>query len=134
MKFCFKILIGLLLFTSCSSDESSDTNDIIIGRWKAVIQYENEQEVSMPTCLPHTFIEYYANKSVSGGKIISDDFPDECNLLQWDLGVVWQNLGNNFYRIGYLNEQGTVFTIFKEGMNLVVINPDGITKTIYEPY
>lgn len=122
-----------MILSSCSSDDNN-VNDIIIGKWRAIEQFENDQPVNMPTCLPHTFVEYNVNKSVSGGRILSDDFPDECNLIMYDLAIVWQNLGNNTYRIGYYNEQGSVFTIYKDGINLVIENPDGIKKTIYQPY
>jgi hypothetical protein len=135
MKLFLKFVIVLVILSSCSGDNSgSDNNDIIIGKWLAIEQYENDQLVTLPTCAPHTYVEYNANKSISGGRIMSDDFPEECYLMMYDLAIVWKNLGNNKYRIGYYNEEGSIFTIYKEGVNLVIENPDGITKTIYKPY
>lgn len=124
----------LLIFFSCSSDGGNASNDIIVGKWRAIEKYESNQIVALPTCLPHIYTEFKADNSVTGDKIISNDFPDECNLLQFDLGVVWKNLGNSIYRIGYINEQGNLTKIYKDGLNLVMEDPDGTTKLIYEPY
>lgn len=124
----------LLILFSCSGDGGNASNDIIVGKWRAIEKYESNQIVALPTCLPHIYTEFKADNSVTGDKIISNDFPDECNLLQFDLGVVWENLGNSIYRIGYINEQGNLTKIYKEGLNLVMEDPDGITKLIYEPY
>ena len=124
----------LLIFFSCSSDGGNASNDIIVGKWRAIEKYESNQIVALPTCLPHIYTEFKADNSVTGDKIISNDFPDECNLVQFDLGVVWENLGNSIYRIGYINEQGNLTKIYKDGLNLVMEDPDGTTKLIYEPY
>ena len=124
----------LLIFFSCSGDGGNASNDIIVGKWRAIEKYESNQIVALPTCLPHIYTEFKADNSVTGDKIISNDFPDECNLVQFDLGVVWKNLGNSIYRIGYINEQGNLTKIYKDGLNLVMEDPDGTTKLIYEPY
>lgn len=131
--FCGFLMMLLILF-SCSGDGGNASNDIIVGKWRAIEKYESNQIVALPTCLPHIYTEFKADNSVTGDKIISNDFPDECNLLQFDLGVVWENLGNSIYRIGYINEQGNLTKIYKEGLNLVMEDPNGITKLIYEPY
>ncbi len=123
-----------LIFFSCSGDGGNASNDIIVGKWRAIEKYESNQIVALPTCLPHIYTEFKADNSVTGDKIISNDFPDECNLVQFDLGVVWENLGNSIYRIGYINEQGNLTKIYKDGLNLVMEDPDGTTKLIYEPY
>ncbi|WP_290859668.1 hypothetical protein [Flavobacterium sp.] len=132
MKLFYVFLIGILILSSCSS--SDDSADIIIGKWRAIEQYESNQLVDMPTCLPHIYTEYKADNSVSGGKIFSNDFPEECNLLMFDLGVVWENLGNGNYRFGYSNEQGNIQKVYKDGLNLVFESPNGVTKVICEPY
>ncbi|MCF7569693.1 hypothetical protein L3X37_15205 [Sabulilitoribacter arenilitoris] len=124
------ILLGLVFLSSCSS---SDDSDIIIGKWRAIEKYESNQQIDLPTCLPHIYTEYKADNTVSGGKIISDNFPEECNLLDFDGSVVWKNLGNSMYRIGHINDQGTTYKIYKEGVNLVEESSNGITKIVYEP-
>lgn len=134
LKLYCGFLMMLLILFSCSGDGGNASNDIIVGKWRAIEKYESNQIVALPTCLPHIYTEFKADNSVTGDKIISNDFPDECNLLQFDLGVVWENLGNSIYRIGYINEQGNLTKIYKEGLNLVMEDPDGITKLIYEPY
>lgn len=128
--FCRILLLSIFL-SSCSN---SDDPDIIIGKWRAIEKYESNQLTDLPTCLPHIYIEYKANKSVSGSRIISNAFPEECNLLNFDLGVVWKNLGNSMYQIGHVTEQGTIYKIYKSGVNLVEESSNGTTKIIYEPY
>jgi len=134
LKLYCGFLMMLLIFFSCSGDGGNASNDIIVGKWRAIEKYESNQIVALPTCLPHIYTEFKADNSVTGDKIISNDFPDECNLVQFDLGVVWENLGNSIYRIGYINEQGNLTKIYKDGLNLVMEDPDGTTKLIYEPY
>ena len=132
---CCVLLMGLLIFQSCSSDDELEAgSDIIIGKWRAIERYESNVPVTLPVCLPYLYTEYKANRSINGDKIMTPDFPEECGIITFDLGWNWKNLGNNQYRIRYLEEQGQVFTCYKEGDNLVEENPDGITKTIYEPY
>jgi len=134
LKLYSGFLMMTLIFFSCSGDGGNASNDIIVGKWRAIEKYESNQIVALPTCLPHIYTEFKADNSVTGDKIISNDFPDECNLVQFDLGVVWENLGNSIYRIGYINEQGNLTKIYKDGLNLVMEDPDGTTKLIYEPY
>ena len=132
--FC-RILIGLLILQSCSNDDNSESNnDEIIGKWRAIEKYESNVQVELSVCLPHLYTEYKADKSIRGGKIITNDFPEECGIIDFELGWNWSKLGNNQYRIRYQEEQGQVFTFYKNGMNLIKENPDGITKIIYEPY
>jgi hypothetical protein len=136
MKLFCGILIGIFVFLSCSSDDdnSNESNDIIIGKWRAIEKYESNQLVDLPICLPHIYTEYKVDNSVSGDKIISNEFPDECNSIIFDLGIVWENLGNDNYRIGQVNEQGNIYKIYREGNNLAEEHTDGITKIIYESY
>jgi hypothetical protein len=131
MKLFSPLFILLVLFSSCSKDDSPD---IIIGKWRAIARYEANQPVELSVCTPYFYTEFKANNSVSGGRIPSSDFPEECSLIQFDLGIVWGNLGNSTYRIGYVNEQGYTYLFYKEGENLVQEALDGSFKTIYEPY
>ena len=108
------ILIGLLILSSCSSDDDSDSNtDIVIGKWRAIEKYESGMQVELSVCLPHLYTEFRSDKSINGGKIITDDFPEECGIIDFELGWNWNNLGNNQYRIRYFEEQGQVFTFYK---------------------
>jgi len=139
LKLFYVLITGLTILSSCSnSDESNNdlnsSNDIIIGKWRAIEKYESNQIVELPICLPHIYTEYNTDKSVSGDRIISDSYPDECNLLEFNLGIVWNNLGNNYYQIGAINEQGTTYKLYKDGINLVEENSNGTIKIIYEPY
>ena len=133
--YLFSILIfSILIISSCSNDDDNSTPDIIIGKWRAIEKYESNVQVDLPTCLPHLYTEYKTDKSIIGDKIITDDFPEECGIIAFELGWKWDNLGNNQYRIKYLEEQGQVVTFYKEDENLVEESPDGITKFVYEAY
>lgn len=131
MKLYFGFLIGVLILSSCSSSDAAA--DIVIGKWRAIEQYESNQLVEMPTCLPYIYSEFKADNTVSGGRIISNDIPEECSLLMFDFGL-WENLGNGNYRIHFGNEQGIVQKMYKDGINLVTESSNGVTKVIYEPY
>src|SRR5690606_15198312 len=99
-----------MVLLSCS-DDTEKNRDIIIGKWRAIEIYDPNQLLSSPDCLTHIYEEYHEDHSVSGDYILP--FPDECNSIQFQLGVVWENLENHTYRIGHMDEQGTVYTIFK---------------------
>lgn len=131
LKIFCTILIGIVLFSSCSDDDES--TDIIVGRWQAIQMLEMNQIVEMPVCLPFTYIEFRANKTASGGKINSSNLPDECNLLMFDF-VQWENLGNSRYRINAVMQEGTISKVYKEAENLIFETLDGSTKTIYQSY
>ncbi|MFD2551828.1 hypothetical protein ACFSQP_08370 [Bizionia sediminis] len=134
-NFIYVVSLATLLLVACSSsDDAGTSEDIIIGKWRAIEKYESNQAVDLPLCLPHIFVDYKPDNTVDGGKILSDSFPESCNQTLFDSGIIWENLGNGNYHIGTVNETGRIYNIFKEGVNLVEINPDGITKIIYEPY
>lgn len=128
------IFIGLSIL-SCSSDDNSDYNndDTIIGKWRAIEKYESNISVELSTCEPHIYTEYKIDNTVTGDKIISQDFPSECNSIIFDIQL-WENLGNNNYRIYQPNEQDNIYKLYINGTNLVEEHPNGITKTVYEPH
>lgn len=136
LKIFYGIFIGLILFSACSKDDDSNNNntDIIIGKWRAIEKFESNMPVSLPVCSSHIYTEYKANNMIDGGKIISNDFPDECSNIEFAFGFNWKNLGDSKYRIRQNEEQGQIFTFYKEGANLVSEDPDGITKIVFEPY
>ncbi len=124
----------MVLFSSCSDDESNDNiSDIIIGKWHAIEQYEADVQVEITNCKQYLYVEYNTNHIISGGAF-SDSLPVECGVIDFELDILWKNLGNNQYKFGRTDEQGQVFTIYKEGDNLVEINSNSSTKIVYEPF
>jgi hypothetical protein len=134
LNLLFSILIGVLMFSCSSNDDSESNSDIIIGKWRTIERYESNIQVELETCAPHFYVEYKSDKYIISDRILSDEFPEECGMVSTELGWNWKNLGNNQYRIRYLEEQGTIITIYKEGENLVFESADGISKTIAEPF
>jgi hypothetical protein len=134
LNLLFAILIGFLLVSCSSNDDSESNSDIIIGKWRTIEKYESNVQVELETCEPHFYTEYKSDKSITADRILSNEFPEECGFVSTEFGWNWTNLGNNQYRIRYMEEQGTIITVYKEGENLVIESADGITKTIREPF
>jgi len=129
------ILITGVNLLSCSSDDGSDnSNDIIIGKWRAIEQYESGQQVEITNCLSYLYIQYAADGSVYSGVANPDELPTTCGIIDSELDWKWENLGNRKYKIGKINEQGQLFTIYKEGEMLVEEHQNGTTTLKYEPY
>ena len=134
MKLFYTVII-VIMFLSCSSDEGTDSSsDVIVGKWYAIEQYESNTQVEITNCNQYLYVEYKANNFINGGKVISGNLPIECGVIDFELDWEWENLNDNHYRIGRSGEQGSIFTIYKDGVNLVEINPNGTTKIIYEPF
>jgi hypothetical protein len=86
LKLFCTILIGLLLFSSCRDEESTD---ISVGQWLAIQKLEMNEVVAKPVCLTFTYFEHKANKSGAGGNIDSPNFLDQCNALNFDF-ILWR--------------------------------------------
>ncbi|TYA58920.1 hypothetical protein [Formosa maritima] len=134
LKIVIIILFGFAILLSCSNDDENSENDIIIGKWVPIARYESNQQIELSLCDPFFYTEYYKDHTVISNRIETTQFPDECGMTISELGIVWENLGNRKYKIRHIDEQGTVFTIYKEASNLVIESPDNITKTVLEPY
>jgi hypothetical protein len=137
MKFLKLVKVFLLGFTvllSCSNDDDNAGKDIIIGKWVSFEKFESNQQVELAFCEPFFYTEYYENHNVISSRIETSQFPEACEMTISELGNLWENLGNSKYRIGHVDEQGNVFTIYNEGSNLVIKSPDNITKTVLKPY
>jgi hypothetical protein len=131
LRLFYGILVLIIALSSCSSDD--DSFNFVIGDWRAIDMFENNESVELPVCLPHQYISFKSNTEFSGGRIESANYPDECYTISFGL-TNWEFLGNSNYKIGDRNEQGKIYTIIKEGNNISILNPNGITKTIYEPF
>jgi len=123
--------IIVLLLTSCSSDDGGD--DLIVGTWRATASFQSGEASELPLCAPFRYVQYKADKSVTGGNIITKNTPEECLQGVTDFNVVWENLGNSNYRVGRDGEEGLVSQFYKDGANLVQEEINGV-QTIYEPY
>lgn len=134
MKLFCGILIGLITFSSCHSDDSSNTNDIIIGQWKIYKQFESNVEVEVDPCDVFWIIEYNANKSADSFNFDPYNYPTTCPVTISEAGWNWVNRGNGTYEIRYLEEEGTYYLFYKDGERLVRESSDGITKVIYDTY
>ena len=133
----YTILIGLMIFSSCSNnDDSNRNNDIIIGKWRTIEIYESNVAVEILACTSEFYTEFKSNNTVSGFRVTSNTFPDPCNQEFFNTGVTWENLGNSIYKFDVINVEGdeNIKKIYKDGERLVEESLDGVYKKVYEPY
>ena len=133
----YTILIGLMIFSSCSNnDDSNRNNDIIIGKWRTIEIYESNVAVEILACTSEFYTEFKSNNTVSGFRVKPNTFPDPCNQEFFNTGVTWENLGNSNYKFDVINVEGdeNIKKIYKDGERLVEESLDGVYKKVYEPY
>jgi hypothetical protein len=126
----YGILIGLVILSSCSSD---DDIDIIVGEWQAIQQFESDISVELTPVLECVYTTFTADNKVFGDYITSTDLPDDCNNIFFEIGT-WTNIGNNQYRLEFPSGQDQIHLFYKDGENLVEELPNGNTRIIYKPY
>jgi len=135
MRLFYTILIGLIVFSSCTNNEDSErNNDIIIGKWRTIEIYESNEPVSILSCTSEYFKEFKSNKTLAGFIVTPNTFPDPCNQVYADLGLTWQNLGNSNYKFKSATGAEYISKMYKVDENLIEEYFDGITKIVYEPY
>ena len=133
----YTILIGLMIFSSCSNnDDSNRNNDIIIGKWRTIEIYESNVAVEILACTSEFYTELKSKNTVSGFRVTPNTFPDPCNQEFFNTGVTWENLGNSIYKFDVINVEGdeNIKKIYKDGERLVEESLDGVYKKVYEPY
>lgn len=133
----YTILIGFLIFSSCSkNDDSNRNNDIIVGKWRTIEIYESNVAVDILACTSEFYTEFKSNNTVAGFKLTPNTFPDPCDQEFFNTGVTWENLGNSNYKFDVINVEGdeNIKKIYRDGENLVEESLDGIYKKVYEPY
>jgi hypothetical protein len=74
LKLLFAILIGFLIFSCSSNDDSESNSDIIIGKWRMIEKYESNIQVELETCEPHFYTEYKSDKSIIGDRFYLMNF------------------------------------------------------------
>ncbi|UPQ78098.1 hypothetical protein M0M57_10735 [Flavobacterium azooxidireducens] len=134
MRLLYVFLAGFMLFSSCSNNNDDSNNDIIIGKWRTIERYESDEPQEILPCTLEYYKEFKSNNTVAGFIVTPNTFPDPCNQVYTDFGLIWENTGNSNYK--FKTTTGTEYTIkiYKVGENLVEEYPDGITKLVYEPY
>jgi hypothetical protein len=134
MRLLYVFLAGLMLFSSCSNNSDDSNNDIIIGKWRKIEHYESDEPQEILPCTLEYYKEFKSNNTVAGFIVPPGTFPDLCNQVYTDFGLIWKNTGNSNYK--FKTTTGTEYTIkiYKVGENLVEEYAGGITKLVYEPY
>src|SRR5690554_5051433 len=64
MNLFYGILIGLLIFSSCSNDDDSNSNDTsssIVGKWKLIAENYGGQSQDLTDCEKEQTMEFFSN-------------------------------------------------------------------------
>ncbi|MCF6279284.1 MAG: lipocalin family protein [Flavobacteriaceae bacterium] len=91
------ILIGLMIFSSCSSHDDSNSDSIIIGVWKSIKRVHvcatgNEVIEDFPTCVQESRLTFKSNGTFNDINYVSDD-TGTCMLFTEN--GTWTLIGNN---------------------------------------
>ena len=96
-KLILLLSVFALVFTSCSSDDdSSSSQDQLIGTWKYYKYFENGVEETLEPCENQDTSVFSANGDFSGSFYI--DNAGTCELDETLTGT-WNNEGNGSYSI-----------------------------------
>lgn len=89
-----------LIFTSCSSDDdSSSQQDPIIGTWKYHKAFVNGVEQTLTDCEKQETFVFKSNDTVDY-KYYEEEVSGNC-LLEEDASGTWSNNGNNLYALDF---------------------------------
>jgi len=96
-KLILCLSVFALVFTSCSSDDdSSPSQDPLIGTWNYYKYFENEVELPLEPCESEETIVFSANGDLSFTDYI--DNAGACEIDEATTGT-WANLGSGSYSI-----------------------------------
>ena len=85
MKLFCGILIGLMIFSSCSSDDDSNsdnTSTSIIGKWKLTAENIGGQSQSLSDCEKEQTMEFYSDGTVENYYVDND--PCDFSTITFD--------------------------------------------------
>ena len=122
---CLSALAFVL--TSCSSDDdSSSSQDPLIGTWKVFKYFENGVEVPLEPCENEETLVFTAN-----GDLSITDYIDNAGTCEIDEAAAgtWTNLSSGSYSTTILGETFTVEITFEGNTFYIEDNDDNGTPT-----
>ncbi|MCR8669083.1 lipocalin family protein [Aestuariibaculum sp. M13] len=125
----FLFVVFLILFNSCSSD---DTKDRIIGNWQVIEIYSNGEKAEQLGCSEYTYLIINYDFTTTGDFKNYETTPEICNSTGFELNK-WRKAGNQYELIDGV-EDVVEYTAFFQGENLVIENLSKTIKWFYIPY
>src|SRR5690606_34878560 len=108
-KVMFLVMVAVMPFISCSSDDDNGGQDPVIGKWKltGILELEDDEPQQIPEvsdCEKKSWIQFHADGRGTSkyydtngvGECVTDDEADE---------FLWTNKGNQKYEIGVAIEE-----------------------------
>lgn len=129
-KIVFLFLVTVIIFTSCSKDDSSSGADPIIGTWAHTEEYENGVKAELDECdLKDTLI--YGSDGAFTEKYY--EAPNGRDCIESKSTGTWKNEGNNNYTTTIGNESSTVKMTFSgDTFSFETKDGDDIYKSVYK--
>lgn len=103
MKLFYGILIGVMIFSSCSNDDDSNSNNTsssIVGKWKLTAEDYGGQPQDLSDCEKEQTMEFFSNGTVENYYV--DNGPCNFSTLNFDYSK---------------NNNQLIFSIDGEGIN-----------------
>ena len=116
-----------IVFTSCSSDDdSSSSQDPLIGTWKVFKYFENGVEVPLEPCENEETLVFSAN-----GDLSFTDYIDNAGTCEIDESATgtWTNLGSGSYSTTLFGFTSTEEITFEGNTFYIEDNDDNGTPT-----
>ncbi len=127
MKKLALIITFMALILSCSSDDDSNT-DNIVGQWQMIERYESDVEVEVG-CSQYYYSEFKSNNQLSADYINFDNTPAECTTVTFEI-LLWRKSGND-YEI-YVNPDEIISVAYFDGDNLVIESNMLNRRSVYQ--
>ncbi|WP_298237369.1 lipocalin family protein [uncultured Algibacter sp.] len=100
-----------LVLTSCSSDDSSSSQDLIVGTWTYYKAFTNGIEEVLSDCeKQETFV--FSSNGVIDYTYYEEDGLGNC-LLEESISGSWINEGNNVYTLTFAGESSSETLTFE---------------------
>lgn len=115
------------VFTSCSSDDdSSSSQDPLIGTWKVFKYFENGVEVPLEPCENEETLVFSAN-----GDLSITDYIDNAGACEIDVATsgTWTNISSGSYSTTIFGDTFTVEITFEGNTFYIEDNDDNGTPT-----
>ena len=133
-KIILLFVLTTFLFTSCSSDDSSSSQDQLIGFWTSFQRFLNNTEIPLDECDKMDNIRINANGTFNEEYFFNDS--GTCVSDGTDNGL-WENMGNSIYQITYdigtPDEEVLLVTIIFSNNTFIIETTDG-TDSYREVY
>ena len=131
-KILLLFVASSFIFTSCNSSDDSPIQDVLIGKWKIVQEFENDQEIELD-CTSEGILEFKSNLTYT-----DEGFDEDANgncTLEESLNGFWLKNPNGSYTLTSSDgSSNTANLVFEDDNTFIFTGVDGdlIYKTVYK--